>query len=304
MTAFVILHYMAESCTVSATESVRAINGEKHIIIVDNCSPNGSGLSLVRRYADCPDVTVLLNSENSGYARGNNFGIEYALRKLDPEFVVVMNNDVELLQLDFCERIKRSYERHPFHVLGPDILSVFSNTHQSPKRIKPITLEFVRAKKRYLKRSLNPILLYLSSGEKSCAPIYRWHLQKRSANSGINRTVESKGAVLHGACVIFSRRWLMRHPRPFCDDTYMYFEMEILDYLGRREGYVSIYDPTLKVKHLQNVSTAASCRSIIKQTRFVINNLLKSCEVAERLILEDVQEDCLLPAYAAGNHTV
>lgn len=42
MTAFVILHYRAIDTTRSCVKSIRALAGDKHIVIVDNASPNGT----------------------------------------------------------------------------------------------------------------------------------------------------------------------------------------------------------------------------------------------------------------------
>ena len=39
MTAFVILHYRAIDTTRNCVKSIRALAGDKHIVIVDNASP-------------------------------------------------------------------------------------------------------------------------------------------------------------------------------------------------------------------------------------------------------------------------
>ena len=72
MTAFVILHYRAIDTTRSCVKSIRALAGDKHIVIVDNASPNGTGAVLAEEFAASPDVTVLLHGKNDGFARGNN----------------------------------------------------------------------------------------------------------------------------------------------------------------------------------------------------------------------------------------
>lgn len=46
MTAFVILHYRAIDTTRSCVRSIRALVGDKHIVIVDNASPDGTASSL------------------------------------------------------------------------------------------------------------------------------------------------------------------------------------------------------------------------------------------------------------------
>ena len=165
MTAFVILHYRAIDTTRSCVKSIRALAGDKHIVIVDNASPNGTGAVLAEEFAASPDVTVLLHGKNDGFARGNNVGTRWVYEHLDADFTVVLNNDVEIPQHDFIPQIARIYAQHPFDLLGPDIVSVFSGIHQSPKTLHGCTLESVRHKRACVARSKNPILLLLSSGE-------------------------------------------------------------------------------------------------------------------------------------------
>ena len=51
MTAFVILHYRAIDTTRSCVRSIRALAGDKHIVIVDNASPDGTGKQLAEEFA-------------------------------------------------------------------------------------------------------------------------------------------------------------------------------------------------------------------------------------------------------------
>lgn len=70
------------------------------IIVVDNDSSDGTPANLAR---DFPDVTVLVNDENLGFAAGNNVGIRYALDK-GADYVFVLNNDT-LVAPDLFERM-------------------------------------------------------------------------------------------------------------------------------------------------------------------------------------------------------
>ena len=94
MNAFVILHYRAIDSTVMCTDSIKKLDGENHIVIVDNASPDDTGHKLREKYLNDPDVTVLVNGENAGFARGNNLGVRWAWENLKPDFTVVLNNDV------------------------------------------------------------------------------------------------------------------------------------------------------------------------------------------------------------------
>ena len=135
MTAFVILHYRAIQATIQCVESIRALDGEKRMILVDAASPDGTGKELARKYRDDPLVRVILSPENTGFARGNNLGIRAAWEELEPDFVVAVNNDVEFRQKDFIPRLEEIYARRPFDLLGPDIISVFSGIHQNPQSL-------------------------------------------------------------------------------------------------------------------------------------------------------------------------
>ena len=169
MTAFVILHYRAIDTTRSCVKSICALAGNKHIVIVDNASPDGTGKQLAEEFAASPDVTVLLHGKNDGFARGNNVGTRWVCTHLDADFTVVLNNDVEIPQHDFIPQIARIYAQHPFDLLGPDIVSVFSGIHQSPKTLHGCTLESVRHKRACVARSRHPCLLYTSPSPRDCS---------------------------------------------------------------------------------------------------------------------------------------
>ena len=198
---------------------------------MDNASPNGTGAVLAEEFAASPDVTVLLHGKNDGFARGNNVGTRWVYEHPDADFTVVLNNDVEIPQHDFIPQIARIYAQHPFDLLGPDIVSVFSGIHQSPKTLHGCTLESVRHKRACVARSKNPILLLLSSGEKNSPAIWRLVQIRNRKKQHIDTTRPAEGVVLHGSCVIFSQRYLARHPEPFYPKTFMYYEMEILDWI-------------------------------------------------------------------------
>ena len=286
MTVYVILHYLAEKSTITCIGRIKELDGNDPIIVVDNASPNESGNRLKEIYQNDDQVMILSNDENAGFARGNNIGVVYACKYFRPDFVVVLNDDVEILQTDFSRRIEKSYAKRPFDLMGPDIISQYSGVHQNPKYLEGITLEKVRRKIAYVRRSQNPILMYLSSREKSSDLLYRQVMRRRRKKTGIDSSRASENVVLHGSCLILSRRFLRMRPEPFYSETFMYYEMEILDWLCRREGFVSCYDPELKVLHHQNVATSMQYQSIISRSKFVAKCLLDSLYAAERLITE------------------
>ena len=83
---FVILHYMASEQTIECIETIKRNNepDSYRIIVVDNCSSNGSGRVIADLFLKDPNVDVILNDANWGFAKGNNIGIEYARKKYNP----------------------------------------------------------------------------------------------------------------------------------------------------------------------------------------------------------------------------
>ena len=270
MVSFIILHYMVEEETISCTEHLLAMEGEYRIVIVDNCSPNGSGGRLAERYADTPEVTVILHGQNDGFARGNNVGCRYARDHFDPDFYVVMNNDVEIAQKDFIERIRRIYEREHFAVLGPDIYSTSAQVHQSPKSMKRTTLKGARAQQAvYRKKVQSRILTPLKCRLKKNRFVRKAVSAGKAEKAGTDWRKVFYDVPLHGACFIFSRLFAVARDDFFFPDTWFYYESEILDYECGLLSLKTVYDPSLKVLHHQNVSTNATFRDDLKRVRFM-----------------------------------
>lgn len=282
MIAFVILHYQALDETIACVKSITDnVIGDKRLLVVDNASPNGSGKQLAEYYGSSQQVQVLLLPENVGFARGNNAGYQRALDVWSPDFIVVMNNDMEIRQRDFIRNIEISYETDPFFVLGPDIYSTKGHYHQNPQRRKlPTRSELVSLNRRWrIKRFLKPLVWVK----------WRMHRGKRAPvrppdeNGWVQHKVVNQ--MLHGSCYVFSPDYLRSHPRQcFYDKTFMYLEAEILYYLELRRGEKMIYDPSIKVDHHEDVSTDATYSNQFAKSMFSIDCLIQSSEAFIDLI--------------------
>lgn len=272
MVCFVILHYVVLSETLSCVDKIKKLTGDKKIVIVDNDSPNRSGLELKKIYKDDEDVSVNIGKKNVGFARGNNWGCEIAKEKFDPDFYVVMNNDVEIEQLDFIGRVQDIYLKEKFDVLGPDIYSTSEHFHQSPKSLKNMTIyDAKKLKKKYEKKLSSNIVVPLRCYIKKLYlphKIYRIYKNKKR-NSQIDFTQSYYNVPLHGACFIFSRSFVNNRKNVFFEDTFFYFESEILDYECQKEGLIEVFEPSIKVLHHQNVATNVQYRNELKKVRFM-----------------------------------
>ena len=283
MVCFVILHYMALEETVVCVESIlHNVEGEKRIIVVDNDSPNGSVKELRDKYGDDPLVDVLETGENLGFARGNNYGYRYAVEHYAPSFIVVMNNDMEIRQNDFIERMEQSYEEHRFAIMGPDIYSTKKKYHQNPQTRKIMTRKDLEKSVRVLTaknalRFVFPVKWFLAEKFRGVRKLRGAEkpAQIRSDERYVDHVVVEP--LLHGSCYIFSEDFIKRHPDGcFYDKTFMYMEAEILYYQARRDGEKMIYDPGLKVDHHEDVATDATFKKQSQKSIFTVKCMLQS----------------------------
>lgn len=90
------------------------------IIIVDNGSYNKSYKIIKSEFKDIKNVFVVKNTENLGFAKGNNTGIAYARNNLKCDFVFCVNNDTIFTDDNILSELLRCY-RKGIGVVGPKI---------------------------------------------------------------------------------------------------------------------------------------------------------------------------------------
>ncbi len=102
----IILNWNAPQDTIECIESVKKSNYENlSIVLVDNGSRDDSVLVLRKHF---PDLDIIENTQNAGFAEGNNIGMRYAMEK-EADYFFILNNDVTLAQ-DCIEKLVKSAE--------------------------------------------------------------------------------------------------------------------------------------------------------------------------------------------------
>jgi GT2 family glycosyltransferase len=88
--AIIILNWNGKKDTLACLHSVAAIDYlYATVVVVDNGSSDGSAEAIRSQF---PSVILIENSENLGFAEGNNVGIRFALQT-DAELILLLNND-------------------------------------------------------------------------------------------------------------------------------------------------------------------------------------------------------------------
>ena len=109
--AFVILNYLTADETEKCIESImnNCKDYDYKIYIIDNCSPDNSGIYLKNKYIAFSNVETIICERNLGFANGNNVGFNKAKYEYKADFIVLCNSDTEILTSNFCTDIINKY---------------------------------------------------------------------------------------------------------------------------------------------------------------------------------------------------
>lgn len=88
--SIIIVNYNQKQMTLDCLKSLKSITYTNYeIILVDNNSHDGSAEAVIKQY---PKVKILKNSENKGFAGGNNVG----LKESTGDYILLLNNDTKV----------------------------------------------------------------------------------------------------------------------------------------------------------------------------------------------------------------
>lgn len=290
---FLILHYQVLNETIACVESIKkniSKDFEYHILIVDNHSPNQSGVQLNTLYDSDPLCTVLLLNENKGFSGGNNEGFQYLKKKLQCDFICMMNNDTEILQKDFMESVLAEYQKSNFAVLGPEIILKDNTICSYPKKI--LKLAELDADRKRVKKLLVKNRLFIESIHFFCykyiGKLIHWEKIKYKYREMPIPDSRMEYVRLHGCFLIFSPVYI--HVFDGLDNrTFFYGEEDVLFVRLIRNHMKSVYQPDIKVYHAEEAATGALMGRKYKKQRFIYKKHLETLDMLEELYKEDIE---------------
>lgn len=278
---FSILHYQTLETTIECIESLLNLNNYKnevYIIVVDNGSPNKSGLKLKNIYREKKSITVIECERNLGFARGNNIGYQYAKKYLNPDIIIAINNDIIVNQLDFINiLVELVNENKDISIFAPDIINK-KNEHQNPIRTQRVTISQI------LWVHFYNIFMYIAMH----IPIinetiirYLHHVHKKRQLT-LNDSLElyfNTNIVPHGAAIIFANNFLRHEEKAFNPNTFLYAEEDLLYEYILKKNYKTIYTNKLIIHHLEDVSTDSLTINEVKKRIFVSKHKIHSTRI-------------------------
>lgn len=288
----VILNYNQYEMTIEYVKNLKKQDWKNiryHLVIIDNGSSNGGGRVLFDEFKDDENVTVLINKENEGFARGNNIGIKYSISELKANLIIVSNNDIVIEDNLFMKNLWNEYNDSKYAVMGPDIYSIGRQLHQSPIADNPYSYSELQRTIHKNKRKI--ILLKILKHTHSYELIRS--LIKKCKSKPYNHSVDGvedhiirENVVLQGAFFVLTPQYYNVFPLGLFDKTFLYVEEHILSYLCTIKGLQTVYDSRFKVLHYDGYTAHKDKKDRCDKYIFELQETNKSYEIMMELICE------------------
>ncbi len=280
MITFVILHYKNIKDTIECIQSILNLKSNKNvsIVVVDNKSLTRKDEMEILKYTK--DIIKL--QENLGFAKGNNEGCKYAIKKYNPDFLCVINNDTVIFQKDFIKEIYDAFQKTKFDIMGPKILSNSADsvnpfhTYQTIKEIEEkinYSEKLVRIYKSVLLRNLLKVYIFVK---------HIFIKRKKLLNGEKSKL----GVALHGCALIFSKKYYKKYQDVFYSGTFLYHEEEFLDYRRRKDKLITYYDANLEIFHKEGSSLNESFSNNYDKLIFRNQEIIKSLKLLKEVYKE------------------
>ncbi len=221
-----VKHFL-EQCLMAVEKAKHALNIE--IIVVDNASVDGSQAMVKKKF---PQVRLIENSKNLGFARANNLALKIAQGK----YVLILNPDT-LIQEDTLLMLKNFLDEHPdVSAVGCKLINPDGSFQVASRRSIPTPwVAFTK-------------IIGLSRIFPKSRIFGKYNL------TYISPDIESEVDVLSGSLMMI-RKQIIDRVGYFDEDYFMYGEDIDLCYRIIKAGGKIYYTPKTKAIHYKGEST-------------------------------------------------
>lgn len=270
MVSFVILNYKSTKDTIECINSIKKLNGDYSIIVVDNNTLTSEEVKTIKKLTS--DLVLL--DANVGFARGNNAGAKYAIDKYHPDFLCVINSDIVINQKNFIEQINDLYNEYHFDILGPKILPEESESCNPFPVYK--TKEEVEKKIKYHKKLVN---IYQNRFKRFLLRIYVARNKFKKHVKNTNGLVDELNVGLHGCALIFSKKYYEKYEDIFYPNTFLFHEEEFLYLKAQQDKLITLYSPKIELIHKEGQSLDKEYKNNYQKLIFKNKEIIKSLEL-------------------------
>lgn len=273
VTALIILNYNGCADTLACVRSVLDHNSAPvKFVIVDNASRPEQRQALQEGLSDIfgerlhvavpgetvlkSDATLILNAENSGYARGNNVGLEAAYACEEVEYAMILNNDVLFVEdiipqlITKLDSLPKCAIISPLLFKGVDLKEYDYNCARLGERVtEMIGKNFLHYWRRFRKLSSQQV-----------------YPHRYLLNNCTQTTGEIEIELPSGSCMLV-RKSVMREIGSFDPNTFLYYEENILSAKIKSLGMKNYLSLDQRCVHLGAVTTSSSAGVYINKIR-------------------------------------
>lgn len=230
--AIIVLNWNNKRDTVECIKSLGKIDYPNfEVILVDNGSSDDSVKTIKETF---PNITLIENGKNLGFAGGNNTGIRSALQG-DFDYFLLLNNDTVVDPSFLTELIKVAEIDPGIGILGPKIFY-----YDEPKRIW----------------FAGGIINYWSG--------HLYHKGYQEIDEGKYDVVQDVDSIT--GCALLVKRKVLEDIGLLYEDMFLYFEDTDLCARAYKKGYRLVYVPASLIWH-----KISSTTSKIKGLQFYYN---------------------------------
>lgn len=201
------------------------------IIVVDNASTKDDPSTFLKKF---PDINLVLNPENNGFAKGNNLGISHA----KGDVILLLNSDAYLKEDSISVAAQCVKENRSIGFLSARLVYEDGKYQSNARKFRSIRNELLDLAR--------PILLLLPYRKRATLMLNQYF--KGDFNIACDW--------LSGAFLMFRRHVLHALPAQKLDERFfMYGEDHLWGYQVKKAGFNNYFLADTTVVHISNAST-------------------------------------------------
>lgn len=234
----VILNFNGREFILRCLDSVKKLKTDGYdleTLVVDNVSTDDSVELIKKNY---PDLRLLVNKENLGFAEGNNVGIRYALEN-GGDFVLILNPDTIVDENLLVQLIKVAKSNSKIGIVGPKIY--FAPGY-----------EFHKA--RYKPEERGKVIWY-AGGIVDWKNVLASHRGIDEVDQGQYNKIQQADFI--SGCAMMVKREVFKKIGLFDPKYFLYWEDNDFCQRARKAGFEIFYTPGAKMFHLNAGSSAS-----------------------------------------------
>lgn len=292
---FGILHYGDIEVTEKCINSLLKLNKIQDclIMILDNDLRRNAKEYFSKTYQSFANIQLIKTEEKCGFSKANNFLYKQCL-SYNFKFIAMLNNDIEIHQIDFIDKLMQIIKQEKYYIIGPDVYKQSTDDHQSPLElyypgVESINNRMIRECHDVLENddSANKLIkqkerIVLAHKYLPNFVFYIYRCISQGTTTALRYKQPHEDCILSGACLIFTNKFIKQEKIAFYPETEFYFEEMILGLRCMAKGYKTLFAPQLKVYHKHAASTLQDMKSAIDYERTVAKRMVEAFEVLKK----------------------